>query len=157
MYADNIQQTGDALRIILPSIAFGVPLYLEDYKGLNQYSKAFILNGAATYALKFNIHKTRPDGSDDYSFPSGHTSLAFNASTFIHVRYGFKYAIASYLAAGFVAYSRVESDKHYIEDVAAGALIGSLSAYILTSPYENINIQPLFSENYKGLLFSYNF
>ena len=157
LYGDAIKTAGDILRIALPAISFTTPLYLKDYEGEKQYIKAFILNGAITYALKFNIKKERPDGSDNFSFPSGHTSLAFNASTFIHLRYGLGYGVPAYVASAFVGYSRIESNKHYIEDVIAGALIGSLSSYLLTSPYKNISIEPIFSKNFRGLKLAISF
>lgn len=36
-------------------------------------------------------------------------------------RYGWKYGIPAYVAATFVAVSRVESKEHYVQDVLAGA------------------------------------
>ena len=157
LHADTLKSSGDALRLILPSVAFITPLYLKDYEGQKQYIKTFVLNGAITYALKFNIKKERPDGSDSFSFPSGHTSLAFSAATFIHFRYGLSYALPAYGAAVFVGYTRVASHKHYIEDVIAGGAVGVLSAYLLTSPYDNLNITPIFSHNFKGIKLNYSF
>ena len=38
---------------------------------------SFTVNAGVTYALKHTVHSTRPDGTDNRSFPSGHTSIAF--------------------------------------------------------------------------------
>ena len=42
---------------------------------------SFGLNAGVTYGLKHTIHKMRPDGTDNRSFPSGHTSIAFCGAT----------------------------------------------------------------------------
>jgi membrane-associated phospholipid phosphatase len=66
--------------------------------------------------LKYSVPRERPEGSDT----SGHTSAAFSGATFIHRRYGWKYGIPAYLAVAFVGWSRVESGKHYSDDVLRG-------------------------------------
>ena len=57
-------------------------------------------------------------------------------------RYGWEYGIPAYVAATFVAYSRVESDQHYTRDVIAGAVIGIVSSYLFTDSYKGWQIQP---------------
>ena len=86
--------------------------------------------------LKHTVRRERPDGSDTNSFPSGHTSASFQGASFIHFRYGLKYAIIPYLGAAFVGYSRVQADKHYVSDVLAGAAIGAGFAWFFTKPYK---------------------
>jgi membrane-associated phospholipid phosphatase len=82
---------------------------------------------AVTAALKYSVREERPNGSDRRSFPSGHTSLAATGAEFIRKEYGWGWAAPAYLAASFVAWSRVEADKHYTHDVLAGAAIGILA------------------------------
>jgi membrane-associated phospholipid phosphatase len=79
-----------------------------------------------TAALKYSVNETRPNG-EPHSFPSGHASIAFASAEFIRKEYGWRWAAPSYAAASFVAWSRVEADKHYVHDVIAGALLGVLS------------------------------
>jgi membrane-associated phospholipid phosphatase len=55
-------------------------------------------------------------------------------------RYGWEYGVPAYAAASFVAYSRVEANRHYPRDVIAGAGIGILSSYIFTRPYKGWNL-----------------
>ena len=81
---------------------------------------------ATTAALKYSVNETRPDGGS-YSFPSGHTSLAFTGAEFIRKEYGWGWGAPAYLAASFVGYSRVQADKHFTHDVLAGAAIGILA------------------------------
>jgi membrane-associated phospholipid phosphatase len=65
------------------------------------------------------------------SFPSGHTSSAFETATSLSLAYPKWYVIApSYLYAGLVGYSRMDLGVHYPSDVIAGAVIGSGCAYL---------------------------
>jgi membrane-associated phospholipid phosphatase len=79
-----------------------------------------------TKSLKYTVDETRPDGGS-HSFPSGHTSMAFTGAEFIRKQYGTAWGAPAYLAAGFVAWSRVEANRHYTHDVLAGAAIGILA------------------------------
>ena len=143
--SDSIETSGDVLQLLIPGVAFGATLYLNDTEGRTQFYKSFVTNLAITHGLKYTIPKKRPNGSDK-SFPSGHTSAAFQGAAFIHQRYGWKYSIPAYLGASFVGYSRVESDNHYVEDVLAGAIIGAVSSFYFTEPYRGVTLAP-FSDN----------
>ena len=80
------------------------------------------------------FYETAVDYSNNNSFPSGHTSAAFSGATFIHKRYGFNKACPIYIVASFVGYSRVYAEKHYWEDVLAGAILAGINTWIFTSP-----------------------
>ena len=97
--------------------------------------KNYIVTTSITHILKHTTQKLRPDGTDYLSFPSGHTSAAFSGASFIHFRYGLKYSLPLYCLASFAGYSRIHANKHYIEDVIAGASIAILSSWYFTSPY----------------------
>jgi len=148
--ADNIEKTGDVLQILIPSIAYGATFYLDDSEGRNQFYKSFATTFGVTQILKYTIDKKRPNGSDK-SFPSGHTSAAFQGASFIHKRYGLKYAIPAYIGASFVGYSRVESDNHYVEDVLAGAAIGIASSFYFSTPYKGFYIRPIANNGTHGI------
>jgi hypothetical protein len=129
-----IERTGDGLQILLPASAYLYSHCIQDKTGKEQFIQSFLLNIASTLALKISINKKRPHGGS-WSFPSAHTSVSFQAAAFIQKRYGWKYGIFSYLAALFVGYSRIYAEKHFIEDVAAGALLGIGFSYLLTKKY----------------------
>ena len=148
--ASDIEVAGDVLQILIPSIAYGTTLYLDDSEGESQMYQSFFTNLGITYTLKISINRTRPNGGD-HSFPSGHTSAAFQGAGFIHARYGWKYAIPAYISASFVGYSRVYANKHYTSDVLAGAAIGALSSFYFATPYKDINIQPTANNGKYGL------
>ena len=150
-FAIDTEQAGDILQIAIPSVAYGTTLYLGDKEGQHQFYKSFGTNLGVTYGLKFSINKKRPNGGD-HSFPSGHTSSAFQGASFIHKRYGLEYAIPAYLLATFVGYSRVECDAHYTSDVVAGAIIGTLSSFYFTTKYKGFDIKPIVMNNKYGLV-----
>lgn len=79
-----------------------------------------------TYGLKYAVDAERPNGGPR-SFPSGHTASAFMGAEFIRKEYGWGWGVPAYLTAGWVGYSRVETNNHYWRDVLAGALIGVAS------------------------------
>lgn len=105
--AGDIEVAGDVLQILIPSFAYGTTLYLDDTDGETQMYQSFFTTVAITQSLKYGINKKRPNGGN-HSFPSGHTSAAFQGAAFIHQRYGWSYAIPAYIGASFVGYSRVE-------------------------------------------------
>lgn len=147
LFAKNeIERGGDILQIFIPSSAFAYSLITKDSTGSNQFIKSFMFNIAVTYILKISINKKRPDGGS-YSFPSGHTSTSFQGAAYIQKRYGWKYGFYAYLGAGFVGCSRIIAEKHYTEDVLAGAVLGIVSSYLFTENYKKIVIAPCFQKN----------
>lgn len=92
---------------------------------------SFAVNAGVTYVLKCSIHEKRPDGTDNRSFPSGHTSIAFcGATSLMHEYYKVSpwIGVAGYAVATTVAVDRVRRNRHRWGDVVAGAAIGCLSA-----------------------------
>lgn len=153
--AGTVEQTGDVLRILLPAIGFGSTIvYEEGYEGTIQFAKAFATSELATRGLKFAVDKERPNGNCCESFPSGHTSAAFMGASFIQERYNWKYALPAYIGAGFVGYSRVHADEHFVEDVLAGAAIGILSSVYFTEPYKGFTMTPTVGSQMYGITFS---
>ena len=148
---DNTETAGDVIRIVIPAVAYGATWYKDDKEGRIQFYKSFLANTVVTFGLKFAIDKERPDGSDYDSFPSGHTSYAMQGASFIHLRYGWQYAVPLYFGAAYVGYSRVHSEKHYELDVLAGAVIGFLSSYFFTMPYKGVTITPIANAGFYGL------
>ena len=139
----DTEDTGDVLSYLIPAIALGETIFYEEgHEGSVAFLKAFVTSRLLTEGLKASIDKRRPDGDCCDSFPSGHSSRAFVGASFIHKRYGFKYSIPAYLAASYVAYSRVEANRHEVEDVIAGGAIGILSSYLFVKPYKGFHITP---------------
>ena len=148
------EDDGSVLRTLIPAVAYGSTFYMHDRDGRMQFYKSFFTNIATTYTLKSVIGKTRPNGEDDDSFPSGHTSVAFQGAAFIHKRYGLKYAAAAYLGASYVGWRRVATDNHFTVDVVAGAAIGIASSFIFTRPYKGFVVTPLADNGFYGIAVS---
>ncbi len=93
---------------------------------------ALAATSATVATLKYATHRERPDGSDDRSFPSGHSANTFAVATVIDRRYGGIAGWIGYGAALFVASSRVIGDHHWFSDVVAGAAIGRFYGRLVT-------------------------
>ncbi len=102
-------------------------------------AQAVIVDGVYTSIAKHAVNRTRPDGSNNLSFPSGHTSSAFAMATVANAHFGAKIGIPAYLAAGFIGASRIQSNKHHLSDVAAGATLG----YIVGKTVVRENGEPM--------------
>ena len=63
--------------------------------------------------------------SRDYCFPSGHTAVTFCAAAVLVIFYRAK-AIPAVFVALLIGFSRIYLCEHYVSDVAAGIIIGSL-------------------------------
>jgi len=150
---NSIEAAGEVLTLLLPATAAGFTVGLKDGKGAIQLAESVGLTAAVTYGLKYTIQESAPNG-DSHSFPSAHTSLAFSSAEFMRKRYGWEYGIPCYLAAAFVAVSRVEAKDHYVHDVLAGAAIGVASSYLFTQPYKGWNVQPEVGRTYFGIKLS---
>lgn len=142
---------GSFMRALIPAVAYGATFYMHDKDGRIQFYKSFFTNFGATYTLKALISEERPNGKDDDSFPSGHTSVAFQGAAFIHKRYGLKWAVPAYVGAVYVGWRRVDTDNHYTKDVVAGAAIGIASSFIFTRPYHGFEVTPLAENGAYGL------
>ncbi|GAA3949652.1 phosphatase PAP2 family protein [Hymenobacter algoricola] len=101
-------------------------------------SEALMLT--SVFAIKNLSRETRPDGSDNLSFPSGHTAQAFLAASIVHTEFRDKsqwYGVGAYAVATSVAALRMINTKHWQSDVVAGAGIGILSAHLAYLSHRN--------------------
>ena len=73
------------------------------------------------------------------------------------IRYGWEVGLPAYGIATLVSIGRVQSDKHYWEDVLAGALIGSLSGWAFTDSFDDsVKVVPWAGRYGAGLTVSIN-
>ena len=151
------QKIGDIILIVFPVATIGTSFIIGDKKGAWQFTKGLLLTETVTYCLKLGVNKQRPDMSNDNAFPSGHTATTFHSAGFIHRRYGFKYSIPAYLLAGFTAASRIDSKKHDVLDVLAGAAIGLGSNLLFTSKYQQEHMELSFTSNNNEYLIGFKY
>ncbi|MDI1306912.1 MAG: phosphatase PAP2 family protein [bacterium] len=141
------------ISIAAPIIIYSVGLIKKDSAIKKQaifIGETFLVNAFVTTALKQVVKRKRPFDSyadidqaisaGGYSFPSGHTSIAFATATALSMAYPKWYVIApSFVWASAVGYSRMHLGVHYPSDVFAGAILGTGSAYLTYKANKWIN------------------
>lgn len=115
--------SGDFLASTAPYSTVAYSLGRRDNKQALIFSSATIAAIATTYTLKHFIHRCRPDQSNNQSFPSGHTTLAFSSAIFLQRQYGSKIGIPALVVASYVGYTRIKTKRHHFTDVLVGAAI----------------------------------
>jgi PAP2 superfamily protein len=114
---------------------------------------AEIVAQAFTQALKFTVHRERPDGSDNHSFPSGHASATFASATVLQRHLGWKYAVPTYTIASWVAISRMHENRHHLSDVVFGGALGIAAGRTTTRHgREHWAFIPTFGKDAVGLM-----
>lgn len=140
----------DLLAIGLPALAAGSAWGQSDTEGFKQLTLSMVTTVGAAEVLKASVHSTRPDGSDNKSFPSEHTAVAFAAVRFMDKRYGADMAPYTpwlYAAAGLTGVARVEANKHRWRDVAAGAALGWGASQFWAQPVQGGQLSVLPAHN----------
>ncbi|MBP9985467.1 MAG: phosphatase PAP2 family protein [Prevotella sp.] len=80
--------------------------------------------------MKHTIREMRPDGTTHNSFPSGHTAMAFMGAEFLYQEYKNVspwIGVAGYAVAAGTGFFRMYNNRHWLNDILAGAGIGILS------------------------------
>ena len=105
------------------------------------YAMSNLIMGATVFSVKKISNEQRPDNSDDYSFPSGHTAASFVSAEFLRQEYkdiSPWYGVAGYAMAATTGYLRMYNNKHWFSDVVAGAGIGIASTKLAYWLYPKI-------------------
>ncbi|MFI8603455.1 phosphatase PAP2 family protein [Cellulophaga baltica] len=132
---------------------------------------SMILTDVFTRALKKNIYKLRPDGSNENAFPSGHTSITFASGAVVYEEYKDTSALLAYSGYGFATLTgglRLANNKHWVSDVLAGAGLGILVTKLVYhfdylfkwNPFiysKDMSLIPRYSEGNVGVYFSKKF
>jgi membrane-associated phospholipid phosphatase len=105
---------------------------------------ANIVAQALTSGIKLSVRRGRPDGTE-FSFPSGHTSVSFAAATVVQRHFGWSAGVPAYAVASYVAASRIQDKRHYLSDVAMGAVVGIVAGRAVTVGHGNhrFAVQPM--------------
>lgn len=75
--------------------------------------------------LKVSTGRERPDGSDDQSFPSFHSTSSAAVAAVVWREHGPGAGVPLAILSVFTAVSRVHRGEHYISDVVAGLALGT--------------------------------
>ena len=141
-----------------PGVAY-YALNLMGVKGKHSLSDGtalFILSEAimtgSISVVKRMADRDRPDGSNNYSFPSGHTANAFAAAEFLNQEYrdvspwiGY----AGYTVATATGALRMYNNKHWLSDVVTGAGFGIASTKLAYLIYPHLKKLVLGSQTLK--------
>jgi membrane-associated phospholipid phosphatase len=118
---DRERRAGDVLSLALPVGVLAAEAWRGDGEGAWQLVQTFALSTGLTELLKKHTGVTRPDGSDDQSFPSGHAARAFSAAAYVHQRHGWDAAWPLVAVATYVGHTRVQAKRHRWSEVAVAA------------------------------------
>ncbi|WP_211837275.1 phosphatase PAP2 family protein [Porphyromonas levii] len=103
------------------------------WEALSAHAISYAVAMGTVYAGKYLTKRIRPDASNQYSFPSGHTAFAFAGATILDAEYGSRYpwlSAAGYGVATLTAVGRVLNNRHWATDVVTGAGVGIAATYI---------------------------
>lgn len=132
-----LSKTGDGQLYV---IAIGVLYWLDkiDSLCLQTFLLAFLIERPVYFVLKNSLKRNRPEAalknfhsiitpSDQFSFPSGHTSAAFMMATLLSYYFP-PFIVPLYCWATLVGCSRVLLGVHFPTDILVGVLLGISAA-----------------------------
>ncbi len=138
---DALKYTTDVLCLAPDATALAVAIAMHDNEGIKQLGFSTVTCLAINYGLELCIRKDRPDGNGHHAFPSTHTAVAFNGSSFLLRRYGWQWGAPAYALSCFVAWGRVHTNRHDRWDALGGAAIGAATAFVFTRPFvKNVDV-----------------
>jgi membrane-associated phospholipid phosphatase len=108
--------------------------------------RAQLLSQGMVQAIKYTVRRERPDGSDNKSFPSGHSASMFATATVLQKYYGWKVGVPAYALGSYVGLARMAWNRHHATDVVMGAGFGIASAQTVTMSFNktkfSVGVQP---------------
>lgn len=140
--------------LIYLAAGVGLPLLTDGRDGKNHSLRTLDALGTSVVlaeGLKALTREKRPDASTHDSFPSGHTTAAFAvaaAESEFHPRQ----AAYWYAGAGLIGYSRLRLNRHYIQDVVAGAALGYGTARLELSQRRGLLLSPFITPTQGGTM-----
>lgn len=182
LHSDLRDKVGSDYEFLIDDYILFVPIvqmYTADALGMkaknhwfDQSKYLFISNVISTSIselLKSTITKTRPDGTDGSSFPSGHSTIAFTNAAVLQNEFQDTSPVFAYSGYAFAATTgvfRMLNNRHYLSDVLVGAGIGVLVTQLVYhfEPFKNFNpfkkskdisFFPQYKENTYGFYFKY--
>lgn len=132
---------------------------------------SFLISGLLVRIPKLLAGRQRPDAwppsspsgfkgpFKGSSFPSGHTTAAFSVASVIAFQYGHKkwVPVVAYSVAGLTGISRMYDNRHWLSDVFAGAVLGTLTGRMICNSHQQdpVQIVPAFTGGVPGFSMTY--
>jgi len=129
--------------------------------------QSYLVSGLLVKVPKYLFGRIRPNawwepGPDEWygpgngkSFPSGHATSAFAVASVVAYQYRDKpwIPITSYGLATLAGVSRLYDNKHWVSDVFAGAVLGTVTGYFVCRQHERqkVRIVPVVGDNLYGM------
>ena len=141
-------------NILYLAVGAGLPLLTDGRDGRNHTLRVLDSVGTSLVlveGLKALTREKRPDANTHDSFPSGHVTAAFAvaaAESEFHPRQ----AVFWYAGAGLIAYSRLRLNRHYAQDVIAGAALGYGTARLELSRPRGLILAPFLTPTQGGAM-----
>src|SRR5665647_2465957 len=152
--------TTDILTAVVPLTGLAVAYFTDDTEGEKEWMRNTGVNQVLVTALRLAFNETsrgeRPNGGP-YGFPSGHEAFVMSGATFLGQRYGWKWGVPAYMAAAYVAYVRVDEDKHHWRDVIASGVLSYGVATLTVTPENATYLAPIIGPNFLGLRWERSF
>ncbi|GAB4373851.1 MAG: hypothetical protein Kow009_09590 [Spirochaetales bacterium] len=166
-YSSSLDTASDITQfsaLLLP-LSLALDVDSTEYWALGVlYVEAVTLSYSVKNALKLSIPRYRPymyyedtpgslisEGDFKDSFPSGHTTMAFTGASLFTYLYGCYHpdspwrlplSVGAYSVAVATAALRVGSGSHFVSDVLTGAIIGSLSGFLVPYLHRKSRVEP---------------
>jgi len=155
----NVAAT-DILTAVVPLTGLAVAFFTDDSEGQKQWLRNTTVNQVLTSALRLGFNETslgeRPNGHP-YGFPSGHQAFITSGAAFLGERYGWKWGTPAYMAAAYVAYVRVDEDKHHWRDVLTSGALAYGVALLTVTPENATYLAPIIGPDFLGLRWERSF
>jgi len=137
---------------------------LSTIKGISVGAAAIGLTVGTTTLIKSTTDRTRPNGADDKSFVSGHTSSAAGFATlsrknleYVNLSHGAKKLLSGGFTglAALTGWARVEAGQHYLSDVLAGYALGHFICAVVNDTFlgaDDQNLHVTIAPSKEGIL-----
>lgn len=118
--------------------------------------RAQVVSTTLMYGIKVSVQRDRPTG-ECCSFPSGHAAGTFATAAVLERHFGYRASWPMWIAASYVAASRLIDNRHFASDVVFGAALGVASGWTVVGRHgrDTFAMTPLLMRGGAGVAFTW--